>query len=389
LFKVPKMQVVLFEDENWRRFLPLAFTRPVGDLRVGIFKISEKWEKVLNARVAHRTRTYLRPVFNSSHEKDVLLINARLLPNERLVSQLNELRNGEALVSKGRLLAMRSNPDSDLAFETSREFDGEYTFLNSCTDLFTYAGQEIQADLPLWLKDKKLKSIDASNTVIGDASQIYISESATVVASILNTTNGPIILDDHSEVMEGSLVRGGLYLGEHSVLKMGTKMYGPTTIGPHCKMGGEITNSVVYGYSNKSHEGYLGNSVLGEWCNLGADTNNSNLKNNYSEVQTWNYEENKYTDTGLTFCGLIMGDHSKAGINTMFNTGTVVGVAANIFGGGFPPKHIPSFSWGGADGFVEHELDKALETASKMMDRRNLPLTEAQQSILKQLFNDK
>jgi UDP-N-acetylglucosamine diphosphorylase/glucosamine-1-phosphate N-acetyltransferase len=189
--------------------------------------------------------------------------------------------------------------------------------------------------------------------------------------------------------MEGSLVRGGLYLGEHSVLKMGTKMYGPTTIGPHCKMGGEITNSVVYGYSNKSHEGYLGNSVLGEWCNLGADTNNSNLKNNYSEVQTWNYEENKYTDTGLTFCGLIMGDHSKAGINTMFNTGTVVGVAANIFGGGFPPKYIPSFSWGGADGFVEHELDKALETASKMMARRNLPLTEAQQSILKQLFIDK
>jgi UDP-N-acetylglucosamine diphosphorylase/glucosamine-1-phosphate N-acetyltransferase len=221
---------------------------------------------------------------------------------------------------------------------------------------------------------------------LGDPSLLFLEPGAKAQASIFNTQTGPIYLGKDSEVMEGCLVRGGLALCEGAGLKMGAKIYGPTTIGPHAKVGGEVNNSVILGYSNKGHEGFLGNSVLGEWCNLGADTNNSNLKNTYDAVDIWDYAQGRYRSTGLQFCGLFMGDHAKTGINTMLNTGTVVGVAANVFGGGFPPKFIPDFSWGGAEGLTTHRLDKALQTAKAVMARRNTPLTEAAAQLLQAVF---
>jgi UDP-N-acetylglucosamine diphosphorylase/glucosamine-1-phosphate N-acetyltransferase len=217
---------------------------------------------------------------------------------------------------------------------------------------------------------------------------LFVHESAKVYASTLNTNDGPIYIDADSEIMEGSHIRGGFYLGEHATLKMGTKIYGASTIGPQCKVGGEISNSVFYGHSNKAHDGFVGNSLIGEWCNLGADTNTSNLKNNYSNVSIWSYEKADYADTGLTFCGLIMGDHSKCGINTMFNTGTVVGVSSNIFGSGFPRNFVPSFSWGGASGFTTYLTSKAFQTAKIVMSRRHVDFTEEDAKILEHIFEE-
>lgn len=381
------MQAVLFEDEDWKSFLPLAFTRPVGDLRIGIYKISEKWEKALKISVAHRTRQYLRDLFPATLQKDVLLINARALPTPYLIDEINQLQAGEALVHQGRLMAMKADAESDLMFNESKSLDGDVLFLNDITDIFSKNDRAIQLDLPVWLEEKTRQELPEGVTVIGNKQDVYIEHTAKVLPCIINATAGPVIIDAEAEIMEGCLIRGGLYLGEHSQLKMGSKIYGAVTIGPHCKVGGEVTNSVIYGFSNKSHDGYLGNSILGEWCNLGADTNNSNLKNNYSNVQIWNYSEYKLKDTGLTFCGLIMGDHSKSGINTMFNTGTTVGVAANIFGGGFPEKYIPNFSWGGPDGWERHQLSKAVETAKKMMGRRSLEMSEKYEKMLEHIFH--
>jgi UDP-N-acetylglucosamine diphosphorylase/glucosamine-1-phosphate N-acetyltransferase len=229
--------------------------------------------------------------------------------------------------------------------------------------------------------------LHASNIVIGPSDQLYVHPSATVYATTFNTNDGPIFIDADAEIMEGSHIRGPFYLGQHATLKLGTKIYGATTIGPQCKVGGEISNSIFWGYSNKAHDGFVGNSIIGEWCNLGADTNTSNLKNNYSNVKIWSYAQNGLADTGLTFCGLIMGDHSKCGINTMFNTGTVVGVGANIFGGDFPPKHVPSFSWGGPGGWEVYDLAKASATIEKVMARRSLTLTPATQNLLQYIFD--
>jgi UDP-N-acetylglucosamine diphosphorylase/glucosamine-1-phosphate N-acetyltransferase len=228
--------------------------------------------------------------------------------------------------------------------------------------------------------------LSGSNTLIGE--RIFIEEGAQAEAATFNSLSGPIYLGKDSLVMEGSVVRGGLSLGERSQLKLAAKIYGPTTIGPHCKVGGEVSNSVIMGYANKGHDGFLGNSVLGEWCNLGADTNTSNLKNNYAEVRLWSYESKRFESTGLQFCGLIMGDHSKSGINTMFNTGTLVGVSSNIFGGGFPRNFIPSFSWGGSSGFTEYRFDKAMETAEKVMGRRGIELDEVERAVLRHVFDE-
>lgn len=381
------MEIVLFEDENWKKFLPLVFTRPVGEVRIGVYKISEKWEKALNCAVTHRTRAYLRSLFPITSQKDVLLINARFLPTADLIEALEKLQNGEALVHDRRLVAMKASAESDLTFEKSTPFEGEIFELKTLTDLFTFNERALKLDAPIWKSDNTHQDIPDGVTVIGDRSQVMIEHTASVLPCIINVTAGPVIIDAHAEVMEGSMIRGGLYLGEHSQIKMGSKIYGAVTIGPHCKVGGEVTNSLLQGFSNKSHDGYLGNSILGEWCNLGADTNNSNLKNNYSDVQIWNFETHQFTSTGLIFCGLLMGDHSKSGINTMFNTGTTVGVASNIFGGGFPDKYIPSFSWGGAAGWETHQFKKAMETTKKVMARRSLEVSEEYEKMLEHIFN--
>jgi UDP-N-acetylglucosamine diphosphorylase/glucosamine-1-phosphate N-acetyltransferase len=260
--------------------------------------------------------------------------------------------------------------------------------LNALPDLFTYNEAKLIEDYRICTRGRVSAPIDPTCIVLGDPGLVFIEPGAQVEACFLNTRKGPIYIGSDAQVMEAAVLHGPVAILDHSAVRAGAKIYGATTVGPHCKVAGEVSNSVIFGYSNKGHEGFIGNAVLGEWCNLGADTNCSNLKNNYSEVSIWNYARGSYVNTGLTFCGLIMGDHAKCGINTMFNTGTVVGVAANVFGGGFPPKYIPSFSWGGADGFEPYERDKAIETAKKAMARRQLSLSNDEESVLRNIHDD-
>jgi UDP-N-acetylglucosamine diphosphorylase/glucosamine-1-phosphate N-acetyltransferase len=246
---------------------------------------------------------------------------------------------------------------------------------------------EIEADFALLTAGRKSAPLSETVSVLS-RENVFVEEGFSGEYFTLNASTGPVFLGKGSEIMEGSVIRGPLALGSHSTVKLAAKIYGPTTIGPHCKAGGEINNSVLQGFSNKGHDGFLGNAVVGEWCNLGADTNNSNLKNNYTEVKVWNYPSNRFIRTGLQFCGLIMGDHSKTGINTMLNTGTVAGVSANIFGSGFPRNFIPSFSWGGAAGLVDYKLEKAFETMEEVMRRRDLELTETDKVIFRHIFKE-
>ncbi|MDX5320207.1 MAG: glucose-1-phosphate thymidylyltransferase, partial [Bacteroidota bacterium] len=304
---------------------------------------------------------------------------------------LEALQIGQALrLEDGTLLGLRLDArgvdefDTVSAHVSAKKFDGECMMIQYPWDIFSKNAEALEQDFDLITAGRKSQTLSKTNTLLGD--RIFAEEGAYAECAILNSTTGAIYLGNDSEVMEGSVVRGGLALCEHASLKLSTKIYGATTVGPHSKVGGEVNNSVIIGYSNKGHDGFLGNSVLGEWCNLGADTNNSNLKNNYAEVKLWSYARNGFARTGLQFCGLIMGDHSKSGINTMFNTGTVVGVSANIFGSGFPRNFIPSFSWGGAQGFETFTLKKADEVAEKMMARRGIAYDETEKAIMQHLY---
>lgn len=385
------MAILLFDGIGHTSLQPLTFTRPVAELRVGILTIKEKWERELAEELQVRTKDYLTEKFNGWDEAANLGIQAGLLPTEDLVDVIKNLKDGQLLMKDGEVLAVKPMPASNANMEkvlkgsTMLEYDLEVSIVRRPWDIFKLNGQEIELDFARITEGRESFELHESNTIIGDEDLIFIEEGAKVYASILNTNDGPIYIGKDAEIMEGCLVRGGLALCEHATLKMGAKIYGPTTIGPHSKVGGEVGNSVILGYSNKGHDGYLGNSVLGEWCNLGADTNTSNLKNNYSNVRAYSYLEGEYVETGLQFCGLIMGDHSKSSINSMFNTGTVVGVCANVFDGGFPPKHIPSFAWGGKDGIEKFKLDKAYEVAEKVMSRRGIDLTDADKKILQKL----
>jgi len=386
------MNIILFDGPERDDLLPLTFTRPVADLRCGILTLREKWEKRSGLTTTTLTEEHLSGKWPTVEEDDNLLVNGALCATDELYNAVANLAAGQVLRSAGEngdILAVRANID-DLEsgviddMETV-EFAGEYVHIRYPWDLFRNNGAELERDF-LVLADRRVSEpISSTNTVMGD--RIFLEEGATVEASILNSTTGPIYLGKDATVMEGCVVRGGLALCDHATLKMSAKIYGPSTFGPHCKVGGEVNNSILIGYSNKGHDGFLGNSVIGEWCNLGADTNNSNLKNNYAEVKVWNYPARRFIPTGLQFCGLIMGDHSKSGINTMFNTGTVVGVSANIFGGGFPRTYIPSFSWGGAAGMTTFKLDKAEEVAERMMERRGIPFDETEQAILKHVYD--
>jgi len=383
------MNVVLFDDElAWKNLLPLTFTRPISEIRIGILTIAQKWEKCLNTKVSYQTQTYLLDKFKCITSTNNLFINATICPDENLLAAINQLPNDCALVNEKKLLAYKSA--SYLGSNNIKLNTVNYTQslleINVITDIFTKNDSAIKSDFSLLTKNKVSQPIHKSVTVIGDENLVFLEPGAKAYACIFNTNSGPVYLGEDSEVMEGSVVRGPLALCEHSVLKLSTKIYGATTVGPHSKVGGELNNSVIFGYSNKAHDGFLGNSIIGEWCNLGADTNNSNLKNNYGNVKLYNYHQNKAIDSGLQFCGLIMGDYSKSGINTMFNTGTVVGVACNIFGADFPPTHIPSFSWGGAQGFENYQLEKLFETTAIIYQRRNLIFDENDKAILKYIY---
>lgn len=342
----------------------------------------------MNVPLSTITVEYLRVKYPVNSSSNNVLINGGICPDKALVSAISGLANEERLVKNGKLLAVRTANDPllvDLNLKKGFEYEAEILSVEQPWDIFSKNGLALEADFQLLTAGKTSSALASSNTVIGNGS-IFLEEGAKAEACIFNTSSGSIYLGKNSEVMEGSIIRGPLALCEGSQVKMGSKIYGPTTIGPESRVGGEVNNSVIIGYSNKGHDGFLGNSVLGEWCNLGADTNNSNLKNNYDEVRVWSYETQRFAKTGLQFCGLIMGDHSKSGINTMFNTGTLVGVSSNVFGSGFPRTFIPSFSWGGAAGFTEYDSDKAFATAQRVMERRGKKLDEIERSILQTVF---
>ena len=375
------MNVILF-DNNRVNYYPLSFTRPIAYFRVGIFTIKEKWEQYYKS-VSVKTEDYLSAKFALKVQKDNLWIDARIFPSQALITELNSLRIGEALAKNGTIFAFRN---STFTRDKLNIIDSNASFnsIENLWDIFLDNDREINSDFE-FLAKRKSQTLNQSNTLIGD--KIFIEKGAKVSCSILNTENGPIYIGKDAEIMEGSLVRGPFAMLNNSVLKMGSKIYGATTLGPFCKVGGEVSNAVFFGYSSKAHDGFLGNSVIGEWCNLGADTNNSNLKNDYAEVKLWNYETESFKNTGLQFCGLIMGDHTKCGINTMFNTGTVVGVSSNIFGSGFPRNFIPSFSWGGASGFSVYKLAKVFDVVEKVFARRKLKFDKVEKDILTHVYD--
>ncbi|MBN8701881.1 MAG: GlmU family protein, partial [Bacteroidetes bacterium] len=357
----------------------------------GILTISEKWKRHLSSdSIYYKTEDYLKEKF-PAFEKDsaVIYINGAICPTKELVSEVKKLKEAERLVLKhdGKIITVAEciNINSDYLTISEIECTFKPTIIKNLWDIFSKNGEQLLQDFELLTKGRKSQPISKTNQVI-KPENIFLEEGAIVECAILNASSGPIYVGKDAEIMEGSIVRGGLALCEHSALKLGAKIYGPTTIGPYSKVGGEVTNSVILGYSNKGHDGFLGNSVLGEWCNIGADSNNSNLKNNYAEVKLWNYPQEKFVGTGLQFCGLIMGDHSKCGINTMFNTGTVVGVSANIFGAGFPRNFLPSFSWGGAAGITTYRLKDAIETAERVYERRGKKFDEVEQKIFAHVF---
>jgi UDP-N-acetylglucosamine diphosphorylase/glucosamine-1-phosphate N-acetyltransferase len=385
------MNYILFDDHTWRNLLPLTFTKPVSEIRIGALTITEKWENYLNQKLSFQTEDYLSQKYKPVYTGNQIFINGKVCPTQQLIQQISTLSVNSGIRHGNTLIAFKSNKPAKLdiseALVSSADVIIDNIIIENVWDIFSKNGEAIKQDFVLLTKDRESKFLSSSNIVIGDAKDVFLEEGAIVEASILNTKSGPIYIAKDAEIMEGSVVRGPFSLGEHAALKLSAKVYGPTTIGPHSKVGGEVNNSVIFGYSNKGHDGFLGNSVIGEWCNLGADTNNSNLKNNYGNVKLYNYEQEQMIDTGLQFCGLIMGDHSKCGINTMFNTGTVVGVGANIFGSGFPPAHIASFSWGGADDMEEYKFDKMIETAGRVYARRNLILGSIETDILQHVFS--
>ena len=376
------MKIQLVDGKHRDHLLPLTYTRPVAQLRCGILTIAEKYQK-RGFEVGYETEDYLQEKFPSVQHD--ILVSGSVCPTNSFIDAITSLTEGQALIQDDQLLAFKGVNWADTPTEIF-PFNDVLNLIIRPWDIWTKNAAEMNIDFDVLTKDRFSAPIDSSNTVFGD--RIFLEEGARVKASILNATSGPIYLAQNAEVMEGSIVRGGLALGAHSALKLGTKVYGATTLGPHCKVGGEINNSVILGYSNKGHDGFLGNSAIGEWCNLGADTNNSNLKNNYDEVKAWSYVDGRFSKTGQQFCGLIMGDHSKSGINTMFNTGTVVGVSANVYGAGFPRNFIPSFTWGGPQGTTEYMIKKALDTANRMMQRRGLQVDDVERTILEKVYAD-
>ena len=382
------MSIILFDDKRSGLY-PISFTRPCADIRVGILRIQEKWEHFLSLPSGFQTVDYLSEKFNKQNLEASLWINGRLLPDTELIAAIKNLKDNQALIKDTETLAVKSKDELDLSDSTRYqhiEYQPDIVILQNVYDIFELNDYALRLDYKLLTKGKKSAGLSKSNTVAGN--DVFVEEGAIVEGAYLNSTTGPIYIAKGAEVMEGSLIRGPFYLGEGSAVKMGAKIYGATTVGPHSKVGGEINNVVFQGYSNKGHDGFLGNSVIGEWCNLGADTNSSNLKNNYAEVKVWNYNSRRFANTGLQFCGLIMGDHSKCGINTMFNTGTMVGVSANIFGAGFPRNFVPSFTWGGSTGFATYALNKAFDTANRVMMRRGISLEEQDKNILKHIFEE-
>ncbi len=384
------MNYILFDGPSRNNLLPFTYTRPVADIRIGILTIREKWEKYLGFTTTTITEDYLSDKFPMVEMEENIMINASYLPNFEFVELIKGLDENQAIFKDEDVIAFfTKDTQEEVNFDNydAIEFNEDILKIENTWDIFSKNGEAIQDDFELITKNRKSQPIPTSINVI-DSKNIFIEEGAKLEFVTLNASTGPIYIGKDTEIMEGSVIRGPFALCEGAIVKIGSKIYGPTTVGPHCRVGGEVNNSVLFGYSNKGHDGFLGNSVLGEWCNIGADTNNSNLKNNYAEVRLWDYNTEGFAKTGLQFCGLMMGDHSKCGINTMFNTGTVVGVSANIFGSGFPRNFIPSFTWGGASGFTTYLTKKAFEVAKVVMNRRGVEFTKKDEAILTHVFEE-
>jgi UDP-N-acetylglucosamine diphosphorylase/glucosamine-1-phosphate N-acetyltransferase len=384
------MNYILFDGPYRNNLLPFTFTRPVAEIRVGILTIRQKWESYLEYTTTTVTEDYLSDKFPMVEMEENIMINASFLPNLEAVEQIKNLKHNQAIFKDEDVIAFfvkEGEEVSDFSKFEAVEFQGEILKIEYTWDIFSKNGAAIADDFQLMTASKTSQPIPSTVNAI-NPENIFIENGAELNFVTLNASNGPIYIGKDSEIMEGSVIRGPFALCNNATVKLASKVYGPTTIGPHCKVGGEVNNSVLFGFSNKGHDGFLGNSVLGEWCNLGADTNNSNLKNNYAEVRLWDYKSGGFAKTGLQFCGLMMGDHSKCGINTMFNTGTVVGVSANIFGSGFPRNFVPSFSWGGSKGLVTYKTSKAFEVAEVVMSRRNEAFTDKDRAILEHVFEE-
>lgn len=382
------MNYILFDSDVRTALLPFTYTRPVADIRIGILTIREKWENHLGMTTTTLTEEYLEPKYPMVELEENILINSSYLPTENLVLAVKKLTKNQAIFKGEDVIAFfTSDSQDEVDFDQYQqiEFEEDLIQIQNTWDIFALNDKAIQADFDFITQGRTSQEIPEGVQYI-NKKNIFIEEGATILFATLNASKGPIYIGKNTEIMEGCSVRGPFALCEHSVLKMGAKIYGATTVGPHCKVGGEVNNSVLFSFSNKGHEGYLGNSVIGEWCNIGADTNTSNLKNNYAEVKLWSYESERFAKTGRQFCGLMMGDHSKCGINTMFNTGTVIGVSTNVFGSNFPRNFIPSFSWGGNSGFTTYQMNKVKEVASVVMERKNIAFDEKEQQILEHIF---
>lgn len=374
------MKIQFTDNDKHLNFAPLTLTRPVVKLRFGMLTMEETWLNMLSkeqVNKSYKTESYLQTLYPSDSSFDYL-IAGNCKPGTTLVNEILSLTTNQSLYHKGEWVCTKGTKN-DNRVDSKCE---ETIMVNEIWELFQQNEAAAKIDFDLLTKNKRSQAISASNQVIAQEN-IFIAPGAKIECAILNGSTGPIYIDKDAEVMEGAIIRGPFYLGEHSTVKMGAKIYGATTIGPECKVGGEISNCILQGYSNKGHDGFIGNSVIGEWCNLGADTNSSNLKNNYGKLKIYSYRSKSLAQTENIFCGVMMGDHSKTGINTMLNTATVIGVSANVFGGDFPPKYIPSFSWGLNDQF---KFDKAIEVATNMMKRRNIILSPADIDLLKHLY---
>lgn len=388
------MQVVLFDDASRNQLLPFTHTRPVADIRCGILTMRERWEKLLQQKSYTLTAKYLQHAFHfPESDEEYLYINGSIFGAKSLSNSVVSLGLDEALVCNDLLIAFKTKSHISSAenFENITSgfhllnFSDEVKSLKNIWDIFSFNEKYIISDFELLTNGRNSAALPDFVTAV-HPENIFIEEGAKLSPCILNADSGKIYIGKNAELMDGCMLRGSIAIGENATVKMGAKIYGGTTIGPGCKVGGEISNVVFFANSNKGHDGFLGNAVIGEWCNLGADTNCSNLKNNYDEIKIWNEYENKSVKTGLQFCGLMMGDHSKCGINTMFNTGTVVGVSCNIYGGGFLNKFIPSFSWGDNQEMTSYKIEKAIETANRMMNRRGKTLSEAETEVLNYIF---
>jgi UDP-N-acetylglucosamine diphosphorylase/glucosamine-1-phosphate N-acetyltransferase len=380
------MNLILFDDPVIRLdLLPFTFTRPVAKIRVGILTIDEKWEKWLGVKPSFQTLEYLQPKFPVKHSSDNLLINGAVCPDQPLVDAIKTLPAGYFLVKDQLLIAAR-NPNQEMSQQNIVEYQHAITIINKTWKIFQQNGSQLRSDFKLVTAGRKSAGIQDKYTVVYGEENLFVEEGVTSKAAIINAENGPVYLGKNSIIQEGAMIRGAFALCEGGHLNMGAKVRGDTTVGPFSKVGGEISTTVIFSYSNKAHDGFLGCSVIGEWCNLGADTNTSNLKNNYDNIKLWSHVTGQYESTGLQFCGLMMGDHSKCSINTMFNTGTVVDVSANVFGEGFPGNYIPSFAWGGSQGVTTYKLDKALETAQRTLARRNIELDSIERELLSNVY---